>query len=71
MVKYNKGVEKMDDMFIHKLIEDQEPEAKRRMWEKIATELNLPAKQTSTSGQTSEPVRGNGKNNFGKNKRRE
>lgn len=32
----------MKDIDVHKLIEQQEPEAKERMWQRIKAELNLP-----------------------------
>lgn len=59
----------MDDMFIHKLIEEQEPEAKQRMWERIAAELNLPINQPSEQEQDGKPANGDKKTPH-KNKRR-
>ena len=59
----------MDDMFIHKLIEEQEPEAKQRMWERIAAELNLPINQPSEQKQDAKPASGDKKTPH-KNKRR-
>lgn len=59
----------MDDMFIHKLIEEQEPEAKQRMWERIAAELNLPINQPSEQEQDGKIASG-GKKTPRKNKRR-
>lgn len=59
----------MDDMFIHKLIEEQEPEAKQRMWERIAAELNLPINQPSEQEQNGKRANGD-KKTPPKNKRR-
>ena len=47
----------MRERDIHKLIEQQDPEAKQRIWEKIRSQLDLPSSQPQKVGAKKKPLK--------------